>query len=247
MQLVIDLGAHHLEGVIKLLEEQLIKEDSHIISVEANPITFSAALANGKIEKFRNKYIHLSSFQYVNCAAGPKTGFVSFNLSAVVTDNYKRIRQPLLRSYFSIKRYLLSRIKNIVMRHPITYTSQGSNILVLPPKRDGDHAFSYTTQVVPMFTIMDITQYMFSQFSSSDSQLDVVFKIDIEGAEFEALESFLSSICQVGLLAKINTACFYIEWHERFFDDQNAYANRKHSIINEIKGIFGPQSVKEWQ
>lgn len=37
------------------------------------------------------------------------------------------------------------------------------------------------------------------------------FEVDIEGAEFEVLESFLKHIHESDLLAKINIPSFYIE------------------------------------
>lgn len=178
MQLVIDLGAHCLEGVTKLLQDQVVNKDAHIFSVEANPNTFSHVLTSGTIENFRDKNHLLSSFHYVNFAVGPKIGFVKFNSCAVVADNFKRVREPWLRRYYLIKD-ALKRIKRRVRSQHASYThtSQGSNILDSPPNRDGDHAFNYTSSVVPQFPIIDITQYVISNILSSSSCLDLVLRL----------------------------------------------------------------------
>jgi len=247
MQLVIDLCAHCLGGVTKLLQDKLVELDAHIFSVEANPNTFSSVLASHVIDEFRAANHSLSSFNYVNLAAGPSTGFVRFNSCSVVADNYNRVEKPWLRRYYLLKNILFRVKRNIRKQRSVyTHTSQGSNTLESPPSNDGDHTFIYDSLIVPQFTIIDITKHAIENIVCECPSLDLVYKIDIEGAEFEALESYLDEIKRSDLLGKIRSACFYVEWHERFFNDTESYIHRRRSISNDIRDIFGPQSLQDW-
>ena len=86
MQLVVDLGAHYLEGITTLLKEKVIKPDAHILSVEANPKTFQFVLNRKITDKFEKENAKLSSFNYINLAVSGNSGFVEINSCVVVND-----------------------------------------------------------------------------------------------------------------------------------------------------------------
>lgn len=117
-----------------------------------------------------------------------------------------------------------------------SYTNQGSNILNNPPSVDKVYGgiFNYNDGDRIINTI-DFSDFLKRVYDSSEF---VLVKMDIEGSEFGVLDSLIES----GNFKLINE--IYVEFHERFFDDQELYSKKK----EEYKAIFKEHNVllHEW-
>lgn len=118
-----------------------------------------------------------------------------------------------------------------------SFTNQGSNILKNPPNRDKVYGGVFNYDNSKEFTVNTIN---FSEFLKKVANKEdfVLVKMDIEGSEFDVLDSLIESD-DFKLIDEI-----YVEFHERFFDDTNFYVNKK----NTYKKIFEENNIifKEW-
>jgi protein YibB len=108
-----------------------------------------------------------------------------------------------------------------------SFTNQGSNILREPPERDivyGGH-FNYDKEEIQVKGIN------FADFlkNNTDPEDFVIIKMDIEGAEFDVLDSLIDS----GVFKNINK--IYVEFHERFFSNQEIYSDKKAKYMEIFK------------
>lgn len=114
---------------------------------------------------------------------------------------------------------------------------QGSNTLENPPTVDKvwGHALNYldTNTYVPC---IDFSQFLQKVCNKEDY---VLIKMDIEGSEFSVLDHLLQNL-DVSIITEL-----YVEFHERFFDDWDAYKEKKKSY----KTAFEKHGVKfnEWK
>jgi FkbM family methyltransferase len=118
-----------------------------------------------------------------------------------------------------------------------SFTNQGSNILKNPPSRDKVYGGIFNYDNSKEFTVNTIN---FSEFLKKVTNEEdfVLIKMDIEGSEFDVLDSLIES-GDFKLIDEI-----YVEFHERFFDDTIFYINKK----NTYKKIFEENNIifKEW-
>lgn len=114
---------------------------------------------------------------------------------------------------------------------------QGSNTLENPPSVDKlwGHKLTYLSTDTSVECI-DFAQFVKDLCSEEDY---VLVKIDIEGSEFDVLDHLLDS-ADVSVITEL-----YVEFHERFFEDLEAYRIKKESY----KSSFEDRNVKfnEWK
>ena len=180
----------------------------------------------------------------MNLAVRGKNGFVEINSCIVDNDKFSRYGNGFKKSYELLKFKVKNLIKSILKIQSNTYVA--SNILEKPPQNDGDRSFSYKSSLVPTLTLAEITNYALEKISSEDKIVDLLIKMDIEGAEFEALEKFIDIFPKSPLVNKLKSTTFYIEWHERMFDDYKFYCERRANISKRIKSYFGQNSLFDW-
>lgn len=120
-----------------------------------------------------------------------------------------------------------------------SFTNQGSNILKNPPSRDKVYGgvFNYDDNNESIVNTINFSEFLKSVVKSDEENF-ILIKMDIEGSEFDVLDSLIES----GYFKLINE--IYVEFHERFFDDTNFYVNKK----NMYKRIFEENNIifKEW-
>jgi FkbM family methyltransferase len=128
------------------------------------------------------------------------------------------------------------KIKVNCSKDSLGYVSQGSNTLVNPPTYDKQwkNSFDYINEDIYVESID------FSKFLKSICQPDdfVLVKMDIEGSEFDVIDSLI----ETGAYKLIDE--FYCEFHERFFEPQKEYEEKK----EYFKKFFVENNIKieEW-
>lgn len=98
-------------------------------------------------------------------------------------------------------------------------TGQGSNILLNPPNKDIEwgHNLNYLKDFIEVECI-DFAKFINSVCNPGDY---ILIKMDIEGAEFDVLDSLIIKI-DLSIINEI-----YVEFHERFFEDIDFYKEKK--------------------
>jgi len=242
----LDFGAHLLQGFNQFLDLGLIDATFNCLSFEANPYIFAECLAT-KVQKSRSR---VSSLQLINCAISGSASAEDFtrliNLNSCRVESHqifdpksdrwsRKIQSQLRRTRKAFKKIfneeaLIERDKlnNVI-------ATMASNILNVPPISDSGYSFAYETEKVIAVDIFEILK-------SIDSPQEIVIKMDIEGAEFSALQSLLIKIPLLPF--KPSIVKIYIEWHERFFDSPEQYSKLRSEL--EIGLTSAGVSVFEW-
>jgi FkbM family methyltransferase len=148
----------------------------------------------------------------------------------------------LLNEKLNIKHYnqaisnKTDKIKVNCSKDSLGDVSQASNTLINPPDYDKQwkNSFEYSDQEVYVDAI-DFSKFLTEISTSSDF---VLVKMDIEGSEFDVIESLI----ETGSYKLIDE--FYCEFHERFFEPQTEYEDKK----EYFKKIFLENNIeiKEW-
>ena len=128
------------------------------------------------------------------------------------------------------------KIKVNCSKDSLGYVSQGSNTLTNPPKYDKQwkNSFEYSNQEFYVDAI-DFSKFLKEISTPSDF---VLVKMDIEGSEFDVIESLIETEAYK-LIDE-----FYCEFHERFFEPQKDYEEKK----EYFKKFFLENNIqiKEW-
>lgn len=223
----IDCGAHLHQGFNQFLDQKLIDSEFHCISIEANPYIFARCLSEVLPESRRR----VASVQLLNCAVSGKRldwdfeRFVTLNSCRVESHVYqdpksgtfaRKLRNSLrkLRKAVAEQVYGRDKIQRKENLENIVAT-MASNILKNPPLSDSGHCFSYETERVVSITLLEILK-------SLEDPSEVVVKVDIEGAEFLALQDLFENITQIPFESSMLKV--YVEWHERFYDELEKYS-----------------------
>ena len=242
-----DFGAHLLQGFNQFLDLKIIDATFNCLSFEANPYIFAECLAT-KVLESRTR---VSSLHLINCAISGSTSATNFNrlinlnscrveshqifdpksdrLSRKIQNQLRRTRKAFKRKFFN-KEALIEKDKlnNVI-------ATMASNILNVPPSNDSGYSFAYETEKVVAVDIFEVLQ-------SVDYPEAIVIKMDIEGAEFLALQSLLEKISLLPF--KPSIIKIYIEWHERFFDNPEEYSKLRSEL--ELGLTRAGVSVFEW-
>jgi FkbM family methyltransferase len=129
-----------------------------------------------------------------------------------------------------------TKIKVNCSKDSLGYVSQGSNTLTNPPNYDKQwkNSFEYSSEEVYVDAI-DFSKFLKEVCSPNDF---VLVKMDIEGSEFDVIESLIQTETYK-LIDK-----FYCEFHERFFEPQKDYEEKK----EYFKKFFLENNIeiKEW-
>jgi hypothetical protein len=229
----IDCGAHLLQGFNQFLDHKLIDGEFHCFSIEANPYIFARCLSEALPES-RKK---VASLHLLNCAVSGKS--LDKDFERLITLNSCRVESHIhqdpksatfLRKFRNFIRKLRQAVAeriygraNIGKKKQLenTVATMASNILKKPPSSDSGYSFSYETERVASIRLIEILKYL-------ENPIEVVVKVDIEGAEFFALQDLIDNIHQIpfeGSILKI-----YVEWHERFYDDFQKYSAWRRNI-----------------
>jgi hypothetical protein len=104
--------------------------------------------------------------------------------------------------------------------------TMASNILKNPPLSDSGHCFSYETERVVSITLFEVLK-------SLEEPVEVIVKVDIEGAEFLALQDLMENINQIPFETSILK--LYVEWHERFYDEVEKYSAWRRDLEEGFK------------
>jgi Methyltransferase FkbM domain len=243
----LDFGAHLLQGFNKFLDLEIIDATFNCLSFEANPYIFAECLAT-KISESRSR---VSSLHLINCAISGGThnqdfGRIidlnscrveshhfldpkSYRISRKLQNQLRKARKAFKAKFFD-KEVLDKKAKldNVI-------STMASNILNTPPLSDSGYTFAYETEKVIAVDVIEI-------LSSLVSPEEIVIKMDIEGAEFVALQSLLRNIDLLPYHPSVLK--IYIEWHERFFNEHEKYSNLRSEL--ELGLTAAGISVFEW-
>jgi hypothetical protein len=238
-RLLIDLGANKLQGLSLLLQHYPRFQESIVFSLEANPyISKNSARYQ---EKILNNYPNLQH-TYLNCAVAGKPGLVSLNCCSIAelrTPSIKDITHSPKGLFSYMTFYSKKFLKRTLGMEEHIY--EASNILCDPPSHDDDNRFDYRPVLIPAVTLEDLIKSLRIILDLEETSfMETLVKIDVEGAEFSALESFLAS----GLFMDLSSYTFAIEWHERFFDSSFRAHQRRSAIESAIRSRGG--SVHSW-
>ncbi len=236
----LDFGAHLLQGFNQFLDLKIIDREFHCISFEANPYIFAKCLSTNLSESRKR----VASLYLVNGAISGSSSPSNFqrliNLNSCRVENHiyhdnkperfnLKIRNVLrrFRRYASEWYYGKEKIdqKKLVEN---TVATMASNILTEPPGYDSGHTFSYETEKVCAISIIEILKCL-------ESPAEIVVKMDIEGAEFQALQDLLKNISELPF--QLSILKIYIEWHERFFSDTKKYCELRKTIETNLKKL----------
>jgi hypothetical protein len=243
----LDFGAHLLQGFNQFLDLEIIDATFNCLSFEANPYIFAECLAT-KVPESRSK---VSSLHLINCAISGSTSASDFSrlinlnscrveshqifdpksdrLSRKIQNQLRRARKAFKKKFFNEEALIeRDKLNNVI-------ATMASNILHTPPISDSGYSFAYETEKVIAVDIFEILK-------SVDSPQEIVIKMDIEGAEFFALQSLLVNISLLPFNPSILK--IYIEWHERFFDSPEKYSKLRSEL--EIGLTSAGVSVFEW-
>lgn len=229
----LDFGAHLLQGLNQFIDLKIIDKDHHCLSFEANPYIFSRCLTEVLPESRKR----VASLYLLNCAiTGRQSGK---NFSRLTKLNSCRVESHVhsdrksdrfvikvrntLRKIRRKTNELLHGVEKIEKKKQLenTIATMASNILLAPPATDSGHVFSYQTEKVGALRVIDV-------LNSLESPGEVVIKMDIEGAEFLALQDLLDNINSISI--KPENIKIYIEWHERFFEDIDQFSSLRKTI-----------------
>lgn len=116
-------------------------------------------------------------------------------------------------------------------------TGQGSNILSSPPSVDKlwGHKLEYLDKDVEVPCI-DFVGFIKNIYNDGDY---ILIKMDIEGSEFHVLDAMLNNLD----LSIVND--IYVEFHERFFDNQDEYVIKKDLYKKAF--LNSGTTIHEWE
>lgn len=164
-------------------------------------------------EEFANKFNIDSTWECYSFEANP----ITYNISKPKYDE-------LINSGYSIKHYnyaISDHDGEINVHCDIAEngTGQASNTLENRPTEDKLWGFNlgYLDNQIKVVSI-DLVKFIEGIYNPGDYLL---IKMDIEGSEFKVLDSIMS---------KLDTSIIgdmYVEFHERFFDDEDLYRRKK--------------------
>lgn len=182
---------------------------------------------------FAEKYNVDETWECFSFEANPNTFEMSQENYKTLTENWKLNLKHFNKAVSNKE----CKIKVNCSKDSLGYVSQGSNILDNPPIYDkqwkSDFYYSENEYYVDS---VDFSKFLFDVASTDDF---VLVKMDIEGAEFDVIES----IIETGAYKLIND--FYCEFHERFFEPEKEYFNKK-EYFKEFLSTNGVK-VKEWE
>lgn len=165
----------------------------------------------------------------------------SFEANPITFEKSKPILNSIIKNGFNISH------KNIAISNQDGYikincevsedgTGQGSNILYNPPSLDKQwgHNLNYIDNEILVESI-DFVKFIKEKCSENDY---VLIKMDIEGSEFMVLDSIIQSDV-IKIIGDI-----YVEFHERFFEEQDVYKHKKEKYMQEFlkNGVI----LNEW-
>jgi len=108
-----------------------------------------------------------------------------------------------------------------------TDLGQGSSIVSLEQWNGGLHIGKFLK--TEKIECIDFSEWIKKNYNQNDY---IVVKIDIEGAEYDVLEKIISNNA-VDYIKE-----FYIEWHSRFFVNQQEILDRELKIKEKIKHLI---------
>ncbi len=234
MQLVLDLGAHKLEGLKILLNQKIVKEDSIVFSLEANPFIFSDVLESNICEELNMKYPNLM-LNYLNLAVSKKSGFEKINCGAITfkpsyffVNSLSNSIKKLGQSIDLFKNYARYKLKAKL------HVGQHSNILKNPPTKflEVDDS-NYIQKIIPSISLKDLINEALKKIKISSS-IHLTIKIDIEGAEYQVLEEFIKTYDEFKKFKRIN---FFVEWHEGYYENKSETMQKKEKIKSFLQKI----------
>lgn len=237
MQLVIDLGAHALSGLRELIATGYVKKHSTIFCLEANPYIAGEVFRRNIVQRIMrdNKGLDI---EYLNLAVGDKSGIVNVNCGfyGFAAKNYnitskKSIKDALVAFYL-----LVLKKRNLIGQH--------SNTLLNPPTKVlGIDNSNYKKRFVPSISISSLISELINIEKFQDkSELDLLVKMDIEGAEYDVLESLANSDL---IIPDLKTITFLIEWHPSYFEDKNLIMSRKKLIKEKLTYKYSAK-ILDW-
>lgn len=182
---------------------------------------------------FVEKYRIDETWECFSFEANPNTFEISQENYKTLTENWK----------LNIKHFNKAvsnrggKIKVNCSKDYMGYVSQGSNILDNPPTYDKQWKNNfYYSQHEYFVDSIDFSKFLFDIATVDDF---LVIKMDIEGSEFDVIESMIETNSY-----KL-VSDFYCEFHERFFDPEDEYFNKKQYFIKFLSdnGV----KIEEWK
>jgi hypothetical protein len=251
------------ESLDEMMEQNIADDDQHVYlkCFLKNPGIFQLYLSNKewpKALKYMEDKKYYTGKKFFDCGTHFFEGFEKFAKMYNIDDKWKCYcfeANPITYS-MSIKK-----MKELIgVGHNIDYfnlavtnknteikincaldsgsfTNQGSNILDSPPDRDIVYGgvFNYNSD---SFYVRGLIFSDFLKQTVNEGDF-VVIKMDIEGSEFDVMDSLI----ETGTFKLISQ--IYVEYHERFFEDVEAYSEKKKSY----ERIFKEHNIaiKEWE
>jgi FkbM family methyltransferase len=175
------------------------------------------------IRAFRKKYKMDDSWEIFTWEANPYTYKKFLN-----SDLYKNVKitsfNSAVSSYEGVITLNVETVKN-KNEDVEDNTGQGSSIIPIDQWTAVNQKHKGVFLEKLEIPCIDISQWLKENCSFDDF---VVIKLDVEGAEYNILEKILKDTT-ASLIDDI-----YIEWHNRFFSDQNYYIEKEKEIINQL-------------
>lgn len=181
---------------------------------------------------FVEKYNIDETWECYSFEANPNTFSMSQENYKTLTENWKLNLKHYNKAVYNKE----TQIKVNCSLDSLGYVSQGSNILSQPPLFDNQwkSSFEYKNEDVFVDSV-DFSKFLVDVANQEDF---VLVKMDIEGSEFDVIESLI----ETNSYTLIDD--FYCEFHERFFENEEEYVNKK-KYFKEIfieKGV----DIQEW-
>jgi len=181
---------------------------------------------------FVKKYNIDETWECYSFEANPNKFKMSQDNYKTLTDDWKLNIEHYNKAISDKERL----IKVNCSKDSLGYVSQGSNTLENPPIYDKQwkNSFEYDSEEVYVQSI-DFSKFLNNICSIEDF---VLIKMDIEGSEFDVIQSLIDT----GAYKLIND--FYCEFHERFFEPQQEYVEKKENFKKFF--IKNNLEIKEW-
>lgn len=149
-----------------------------------------------------------------------------------VTYNHFLEKNPHLLQHFNINHYnrALSNKNGVVTIHQETPPNEdnsgmGSSIISLDKWNPWGGTLRENFKTTSEIECIDLSEFILNNFSKDDF---IVSKIDIEGAEYDVLESLI----ETGAIFYIND--LYVEFHSRFFTNSEEILIKENNIKSFI-------------
>lgn len=237
MQLVIDLGAHALSGLRELISTGYVKNNSNIFCLEANPYIAGEVFRRNIVQRLMNANKGLE-IEYLNLAVGEKSGLIKVNCGfyGFTPTNYK------LNSKKSIKDALVAFYLLVLKKR--NFIGQHSNTLKEPPTSFlGIDKSNYKMRSVPSISLENlITEILNMDNFIDQKEIDLLIKMDIEGAEYNVLESLAESDLK---LPDLKSITLLVEWHPGYFENKASTHSRKNLIKEKLTNKFSA-NILDW-